>query len=369
MPKKVCHISTVHPLLDDRIFYKECVTLAEIGFDVSLVITHRKEEKIKGIKIIPLPEKQSRIYRILVKSFIALVKALRLKADIYHFHDPELIFIGMILKLLGKNVIYDVHEDVPLQILNKNWIGSLFIRKIVSRTFNGIEKFLAKRYSAVISVTNDIVEKFRANKSTVLLRNFPILSLIDAAKVSNIDKNKPVIIYAGGLTRIRGIKELIQVVGKFNEELELWLLGDWESEEFEKECSNLDGFKHTKYLGYIPMDQVYSYMKKADIGMCTLYPTKNHLNSLPVKAFEYMACSMPIIMSNFSFWEKEFEKNVFFSNPKDVDEIYERIVHLLNNKAEVKELTLLNRQLVENLYSWEAESKKLIDLYRSILQD
>lgn len=369
MPKRVCHISTVHPLLDDRIFYKECVSLAQNGYEVSLVVTHSKEETFKGIKVIPLPEKQGRIYRILIKSFTALKKALKEGADIYHFHDPELIFIGMILKLLGKNVIYDVHEDVPLQILNKNWIGNLFLRRVVSNTFNSIEKFLAKRYSAVISVTEGIVKKFSSNKNAVLLRNFPILFLIDSAKASEITKTKPVMIYAGGLTRIRGIKELVQAVGKFNGEMELWLLGDWENAEFEKECSSLEGFKYTKYLGYIPMDQVYSYMKIADIGMCTLHPTKNHLTSLPVKAFEYMACSLPIVMSDFPFWKKEFEENVIFCNPEDVQDIYKSIVHLLNNKLEVEKFKRTNRELVENLYSWEAESKKLISLYENILKD
>lgn len=363
---KICHITTVHPLLDDRIFYKECSTLAENAFEVYYIVSHEKKEIINGVNIIPLSQRDDRLYRIFFKGWEALKKALDVKADIYHFHDPELLFVGLILKIKGKKVVYDVHEDVPLQILNKDWLGNIFIRRMISKFFNLVEKNLAKKYDGVVTVTNDIVNKFHMNKNVILLRNFPILALINNAEKAKIQKEKPVLIYAGGLTRIRGIKELIQAVGLLDGNAELWLLGKWESVEFEKYCSELKGWKYSKYLGLIPMENVYSYMKMADIGMCTLYPTQNHLTSWPVKAFEYMASEIPIVMSNFNYWMSEFKENAVFVNPKIPNDIENAVKELLQNKELKNKIIKSNKDLVKEKFSWEAESKKLIDLYEVI---
>lgn len=364
---KICHISTVHPMFDNRIFYKECISLANSGFEVHLIITHDKEEVINNVHIIPLSQNEGRINRLFVKQWEALDKALSVKADIYHFHDPELIFIGGILKLFGKKVIYDVHEDVPLQILNKDWLGNLFTRKIIANIFNSIEKWFAKKYDGIVTVTLDIVNKFNMNKNTILLSNFPVVSLINKAEYANVKKDNIVLIYAGGLTKIRGIKELIQTVELLNGQAELWLLGKWESEDFKDECTNLGGWQNTRYLGVKPMDEVYLYMKMADIGMCTLYPTKNYLNSWPVKAFEYMACEIPIIMSNFPYWMEKFKNSAIFCNPKSPEDIAQAVKSILDHKDLALEIKKKNKVLVQTIYSWEAESRKLIELYRKII--
>lgn len=363
---RICHISTVHPLLDDRIFYKECTTLAESGFEVFYVVTHDKRETINGVNIIPLSKNENRFHRIFFKGWEALKKALDINADIYHFHDPELLFIGSILKLKGKKVVYDVHEDVPLQILNKEWLGNIFVRKMISKIFNFIEKNLAKKYDGIVTVTTDIVDKFYMNKNVILLRNFPVLAIIEKAEEAKMEKVKPILIYAGGLTKIRGIKELIQTVGLLNGKAELWLLGKWESGEFEKECREIEGWKYSKYLGLIPMENVYSYMKIADIGMCTLHPTQNHLTSWPVKAFEYMACEIPIVMSNFTYWMSEFKESAVFADPKSANDIERVVNELLQNKDLRDKIVKSNKALVKEKFSWEAESKMLTQLYEKV---
>jgi len=61
-------------------------------------------------------------------------KAKEINADIYHFHDPELMIVGYLLsKVQGKRVIYDVHEDVPRQIMSKTWIPKS-LRFMISKT-------------------------------------------------------------------------------------------------------------------------------------------------------------------------------------------------------------------------------------------
>jgi len=365
---KVCHISTVHPTFDTRIFYKECKTLANAGYDVYLIVTHDKKETIDGVHIFPLPNKKGRFYRFIIKDWIALNKAIQVKAKIYHLHDPELIFVSIVLKVLGKVVIYDVHEDVSKQILNKDWLKPYFVRRVVSSLFRIIEYIFSLSFDGVVAATEDIAKKFQ-KKKTLVVRNFPILSLIKKAK--SIDERKSekfIIIYAGGLTRIRGIKEIIQSLLFLQGKAELWLLGKWEDNNFKKECENLDGWMYVKYLGFKLPTEVYGYMKVADLGVALLYPVKNYLDSLPVKCFEYMACGIPMVISDFPYWKKLFRDYALFANPKDPQDIANKIKVFIDDEELRDKIGKAGMLAVQNEYSWEAESKKLLNLYKELLK-
>ena len=83
---KVCHITTIHPAQDTRIFQKECCSLAARGFDVSLIVANQESAVINGVKIInvdiPYRNRLQRMWR--TKGVLA--KALEIDAAIYHFH-------------------------------------------------------------------------------------------------------------------------------------------------------------------------------------------------------------------------------------------------------------------------------------------
>ena len=102
MSQHVCQITTVHPRTDGRIFHKECTSLAEQGYRVTLLVNDGKgDEQDMGVHLVDIGGFRGRIKRVIAAQPIALVKAWKLNADIYHFHDPELIGIGMLLSLTG----------------------------------------------------------------------------------------------------------------------------------------------------------------------------------------------------------------------------------------------------------------------------
>lgn len=359
---RVCHISTVHPETDIRIFFKECLSLKKKYDEVYLIVSSDKDKIINGINILSLPCKGGRVYRFFVKKFIAFKKALKVNADVYHFHDPELLFTGLLLKICGKKVIYDVHEDVPLQILNKSWLGPLWVRKMISGMFNFMEKGISSKFDGVVTVTQEIGEKFYKCKRVCIVRNLPVVKAIKNAEPAKSDNDHTVIIYAGEITEIRGIKKLIEAVNLLNGRVRLWLLGDWETQELCDECKKMDGWEYAVYYGRKKPEDVYGYLKSADIGMCTLYPRKNYLMSLPIKAFEYIACGLPIIMSDFPYWRKNFNNYAVFVDPEKPDEIAAAIDKIINSSDKGKQDKKCNFE-----FSWEEESKKLTALYDEIL--
>jgi len=364
---KICHLTSVHSPFDGRIFHKEAKTLAKAGYNVVVIAQHSKEEFVDEVRIVPLLPSKNRfesMTRVVWKLFRS---ALKEKADIYHFHDPVLILVGIVLKLLGKKVVYDVHEDYPKQILYKEWVGKVYVRKAVAFITNIVERIGASLFDSIVAATPDIGEKFPESK-TIVLRNLPILGLIDKVKPINRKKNKPVIIYAGDLAKIRGAKKIIEVMELIKDRAELWLLGRWESEGFKKECEVLEGFKHTKYLGFVPLGEVYKYMKRADIGICILCPVKNYLTSLPIKAYEYMFCALPMVMSNFPYWQEVFGECALFADPYNPKDIADKILYLLDNSDKARQLGDKGKQLTEEKYNWETESKKLVELYKKLLK-
>src|SRR5690606_37668892 len=117
---------------DTRIFLKECASLANNGFSVSLIVADgKKHEQKNNVAIYDIGASKDRLDRMRNVTSRVFKKAVELDAEIYHLHDPELIPIGLKLKKLGKKVIFDAHEDLPNQILSKHYISPL-IRKPLS---------------------------------------------------------------------------------------------------------------------------------------------------------------------------------------------------------------------------------------------
>ena len=142
---KVCMISSLHGLYDDRIYWKEALSLKKHGYDVYHIGIGNKDKEFisdHGIKLIQVGKQKyfenpytDKLYRILTfKKNIykkILKTAAELKADVYHFHDSQINKIGKQLKSLAHKpkVIYDVHEPYP-QTIRYSFANNLFLRII-----------------------------------------------------------------------------------------------------------------------------------------------------------------------------------------------------------------------------------------------
>lgn len=363
---KVCHLSSVHQPKDTRVFFKECRSLAAAGFDVTLVVRCDTVEVIDGVRFVPFVAYKNRFKRILLSPFRMLRVALKQKAKLYHFHDPELIPVGIWLRLFGKKVIYDVHEDVPKQILDKTYIKSRAVRRFISWCAKIVEKFGVLFFSQVVAATPDIGSNFKPKKTTVV-RNVPLLKLIHSDIVPEVEKTKPVVVYGGVLSRMRGLKEIVQAMEHVGGRAELWLLGKWEREEMHEECKAQKGWEHVRTFGMKPQAEAYAIMKMADMGIVNFMPLANHVNALPNKIFEYMALSLPMVLSDFQYWRENFDRCALFADPKKPEEIAARIVEYLDNPPLGQEKGKHGRDLIESGFSWEKEEAILIDLYKKLL--
>lgn len=366
LKKKVCHITSVHNRYDIRIFEKECVSLANAGYDVVLVVNDDKQRETRNkVTIESLNAKyNNRLSRILFSKRRFLKKVLEVDADIYHFHDPELLPLGHRLKKMNKKVIYDSHEDVPVQILAKHWIPVKF-RKLISFLYGKYEHYISKKLDAIVTVTPHIYNRFsQINNNTVKVANFPLLHEFIEMDTSWNNKHK-VACYIGGISKNRGIIQIAEAMK--SKDVELILCGKFESDELEDEV--LQNYKNIKYLGVVDRKTVAEVIKKSLFGFVTLLPTPNHIHSYPIKMFEYMAGGIPVIASDFPLWRSIVEGNDcgICVDPYDINAISDAIDHMLSNEEEAIKRGHNGKNVVLKKYEWGSQEKNLLDLYNKII--
>jgi len=368
--KKICHITTVHSPFDVRIFHKECKTLLKkSGYEVILIAQNNNNELVDGINIIALQKAKNRLQRMTFLPFKAFKLALKQKANIYHFHDPELIVLGVALKLFMKKVIYDVHEDIPEQILSKTYMPKI-LRKVISLGFNLIEKNSARFFDYVITTTDFIKSKFlKYNRKVIDVKNYIskqyIKNTIDKASKSN----DFIVIFAGGIYKERGILEGIKACNMLRElPVRFLIFGEMDSTYY-SEIKEVDTLGRLDYKGVLPYEKILMEFAKADIGFVCDYPLKRHMEGLPIKLFEYMAVGIPIIASNFPLWKEIVEKNNcgICVDPTKPEEIAKAIKYLITHPDEAKKMGENGRKAVLEKYNWEKESEKLLNVYKEIL--
>jgi glycosyltransferase involved in cell wall biosynthesis len=368
--KKVCHITTVHTWDDTRIFIKECRSSASSGFNTFLIATAEEDFVRDGVHVLSLPFHigSNRIIRSIKRLKAAKLRALSLNADIYHIHDPELIFLGLFLSRRGYTVIYDSHEDLPRQILGKPYLYRA-IRKTVAWIAELVENFVVKRISGVVVSTPFIYDRFiEINKNVTIIQNFPILDEFINLKPqfpSEIPNN---VCYVGGLTEIRGVGQMLNLLDA-NQNLFLTIAGPC-SDDFSKDkFAQYSSHPRLNYLGKVDRKGVSEVLEKSSLGLLILHPNENYLMSYPVKLFEYMATGLPVIASNFPFWKQIIGDDdcVLFVDPFDSLDIQKAVSKILSNPKMAREMGKKGRKSVLKKYNWATEEKKLIELYNELM--
>jgi glycosyltransferase involved in cell wall biosynthesis len=372
---KICILTSVHSPFNARIFHKQAKSLVKAGYEVTLIAQHDKDEAVDGIKIIALPRPKNRFWRMLGTTWQAFNRARKQKADIYHFHDPELLPIGVLLKLFTKGkIIYDVHENVRWDIITKSWLPKT-LRGPFSLVYRLIEKLSFPFLDEIIIAEDSYIKNYKKRKNIIALRNYPVLSY--AKRTAEVKALPPTLVYVGGISQARGALELIESVRLLKtkyEKVTLTLVGPIYSNSLKERIAKLQkelGLQdNVRRVGKIKHQEIYNILSRCNIGMAILHPEPNYIESLPTKLFEYMAAGLPVIASNFPLWKEMVEGNNcgLTVDPLKPAEIAKAVEYLIERPPEARKMGRNGRKAVSEKYNWENEGKKLLALYAYLLK-
>ena len=372
-PCRVVHLTSVHIWHDTRVFSRMCRSLADAGYDVHLVVPRDDEtsvQTVEGVHVHPVSRPNGRLSRVWSTSRAVCRTALDLNADIYHFHDPELIPFTLAMLARGRRVVYDAHEDVPQDLADKHWLSPT-VGRALSVPIDWIERFAAGRFAAVVASEEAIENRFRKNCSeTVTIHNYPRYSEFGACVKTT--KRKSLVVHFGGISRLRAIEPLVQAFGLLPMELEAQLIvsGRCESDELMDSITVSAGYRRVDYVGWITPQEIRSYLGQAAVAMNLFSPAPNNQRVRSNRFYESLACGVPVVCSHFPEWKAIVDEIGcgLVVDPDDPERIADAIEYLLTHPDEARQMGNRGQEAIAERFNWETEKQKLFLLYDRLLK-
>lgn len=369
---KICHMTSAHPPGDTRIFQKECVSLAKAGYEVYLVERGESYDQ-HGVHVVgigqPSGGRLNRMTRFARKVYEV---ALALDADVYHFHDPELLPYGLKLKKKGKKVIFDSHEYYQMQLQEKPYLPNWCMR-IIAAIYAQYERYVLKRLDGLVfpSTINGVNPFEGRCRRIAIIENNAKLDTFYAAYNPASEKQERMCCLVGTLSRNRGIS--VSIKGTYLAGGRLALVGNFDSAVYRQEVESCPEYSCVDYKGVLDTQQVVKILSQSRVGICTLLDFGQYWvgDDLATKIGEYMAMGLPVVLHASPFNRKLVETYHcgICVDPANLQEVADGIRYLLDHPKEAQQMGENGRRAVKERFNWEIEEQKLLELYRQILSE
>lgn len=369
---KVCHMTSAHNQGDNRIFEKECVSLAKSGYEVYLVIRGESEFD-SGVHIVGVGRPSGgRMTRMTSFAKKVYKTALSLDADIYHFHDPELLPYGLKLKRKGKKVIFDSHEFYALQLRQKPYLPG-WCTRLIAALYAVYERHVLKRLDGVVfPCTMQGKNPFEGMcRHVALVDNSVKLEQFYDQFDPEAEKKNDQVCMSGSLTYTRGITACMQAA--YQAGCRLALAGKFTPATYEKSLRSMPEFSCVEYRGYLSKQEVLAFLLESRVGISLGLNVGQYwqAENLPTKVCEYMSVGLPVVVYGSPYIRAVVERwrCGLCVDPENVDEIASAIRYLLDHPGEASQMGENGRRAVKEEFNWGIEEKKLLALYEDILKD
>lgn len=367
-------VSVINDLSTDQRVHKTATTLAQMGFQVTLV--GRKQRKS-----IPLPTRDYATKRLFLlfesgPLFYAEYQ-IRLfwyllfhKADILVANDLDTLLPNFLIsKIKRGNLVYDTHElfcEVP----------ELQHTPLKKNMWKSLEKWIFPKLKTVITVNDSIANIYskKYNVPVKVVRNIPMkkgttLNHISKAELHLPADKKIIVLQGAGINIDRGAEEAVLAMQYVNDAI-LLIIGSGDVMAILKQLVNTHRLE-TKvfFTGKVPLEKLLQYTQYADLGLTLDKDTNiNYRYSLPNKLFDYIHSNVPVLASNLIEVKKiidHYQVGTCIEN-HDPQHIANKINSMLADEMNLKRWKENTQKAAQEL-SWDKEKVILNEAFTSFL--
>ncbi len=384
MSKKILLLSTVHPSGHARYHGKIARSLADADYEVETWArgenrpTYLSENV--NVRLIPAEGKIKRMFYLP----ILLSRALFANFDLVVVVPPETVVVGLIARLFGKRVIWDVEEDGTSSIHASDWIPSI-LRKPVSFIYSLVERLAAVTMNGISYAEDNYAPRFYAARRKTVTHNYPWKPEGEDLSSGKIADERwklpgPRLIYVGEITYDRGILDVINTVALLEDRLpdiRFDVVGGIPSkqyrEQLEQAISRLKNPGRVTLYGRVPFDTLDEYLKKAQIGVVPLWPLPNHLQSELTKPFEYCLAGLPMVVGDNPPWRRLMDvadsgEAAKFRDLESWAFAIEKLWSRGSKKLKFAGKRAHDMVFIKNCF-WESEAERFIQLCEDVMRD
>jgi len=373
---RVLILSTVHRWNDPRLFHKQACTLAKEHEVILAAVDDGDARVINGIQIRPLGwwKKRSDRPKLWRRAYAEIRRS---KADLLHFHDPELAMLLMPWSAFSrKRLVYDIHEHPLGGYARRRWIPG-FLRGPVGKLLPYFIRNTPRFFDAVLLAEDGYRHLFGSFSNVHLIRNYALVPEPDIPFRDHFSDFNPArelrLIYFGQLLIQRGARKMVEMIQHLAPQfpgVSLDLVGGWQplalGEEMQEAAQNSNGrIRLHDYVDYYEADQL---LRKAHIGLVPLLPDPNHEGSMATKFYDYMIYGLPFVASNLPHWQRFIKQNPagICADPSDARIFAEAIAELARAPERLRDLSRSGYRLVREKFRWDLEGEKLLQIYRDL---
>ncbi len=376
---RVCHFSSVHSIHDTRVFSRECLSLAKY-FDVTLIAIGNFSGQKQGVRIIGIPLAKTKLERFFGTTFKVFVSAIKTEADIFHIHDAEMLPFALVLGLLGKNVVYDIHENTKQDILLKPWLKQDLKAK-AARMYDALLKFSSRFVHYIPVVANDqFLPIFHVkHKQYTVIQNFadvdemrkykvedrlilPNNHIFYVGMIKDMYYDFNVLIEAVHQLKQKGFIVFVHAVGYFGANVK----HDFEDNKYWHEVK-----EQIHFYGKLSMDSAYKISMQCKLGICLKNQPEEILVSHERKFFEYMAVALPSVFCQSKIYKdiNDMYKIGEAIDLKSAEQMALAIQTILSNEDEYRLMQANCIKASEEKYNWKSQENLLVNLYESLIRN
>lgn len=386
MKKKILFICAGHSLDDERVTRKEAVSLANLGYDVTVCAQTKRsyaEPKIRMVDVDTLQTVQNAAATPRTKEGGRLDRIMRLrniqklclttKPDLIVAHEFETAYLAWRLhKRCGMHYVFDAHECYETtmhcifpRILQgfAHWFFVQLLHRIIED---------AMGVTTASSGSETYIYGKRCGLPTEVLHNSPMLKYFPFCE----DEKGPILlVHDGNLTFERGALQILDAlkIVKNNYPVKLMTLGRIPEDVLPLFTEKIDqlGIKPEVDLrGNLPWTEFGAIEATGQIGLICSQPIANHLKSLSNKLYNYMACGLAVLGMKNSETEKIINEARcgLCADTSKPEEIARMIVYLIEHPDERRQMARNGRRIIEDKYCWERMEDVMRNFYAEVFR-